>query len=177
MKAKEKSDSGFVSKVDSLTETDTDILFNRKNIDSSSSGVIVTLDPDKADSTVRIIVEVGNDPVKPEDYLSPEKKKKKRFSVEVPGNTKSVEIYTKDHKETRDSLHLQVNDSGAMHRSDSGQLSREKEIQVSEEDIKKNRSVSKRGLTCGGGILLILLMVGAAAYLYRRWRRRQLTKQ
>lgn len=173
--AKEKIDSGNVSRVDSLTESDTELLFKRERTDSSSSGVVVTLNP--SDTTGRIIVEIEDEPIKPEDYLSPEpSKKKKRFSVEVPPGTKSVEIYTKDHKEQKDSLHLHDKDSSALHRSDSGHISRENEIQVSEEDIKKSRTVSKQGLTCGGGILITLFIVGVAAYIYRRWRRRRLTK-
>lgn len=169
-----KRDSTKVEKVDILTVADTDLLFSRDKRDSSSSGVIVTLDPGKGDSSGRILVEIDEPTIKAEDYLTAdkEKRRKKTFTVKVPVNTRTVEIYTRDGKSERDSLSIRSRDSSRISETDSGKVSIEETSSVTKESESKTRNVDKKGLTCGGGILVILLAAAGVFWYFSRRRRR-----
>lgn len=169
-----KKDSTWREAVDSLTVSDTELLFSRDKRDSSSSGVIVTLDPTKGDSSGRILVEIDEGTVKAEDYLTPEKEKrrKKTFTVKVPANTRTVEIYTKESGSEKDSLAIKTRDSSNVSRIDSGELSIDESTAVTKEAESGNRNVKKTGLSCGGGILVIILAAAGVYWYFRRRRRR-----
>lgn len=169
-----KKDSTIFERIDSIIVAGTDLRYSRDKMDSSSSGVIITLDPASGDSSGRILVEIDEPTVKAEDYLSPKKepRKKKTISVKVPANTRTVEIYTRESGSERDSLSIRARDSSSISRIDSGNVSTEESSSVTKEAESKNRNVKKTGFTCGGGILVIILAAAGVYWYFRRRRRR-----
>lgn len=135
--------------------------------DKETQSVTIELDPDKADSTGQLVIDIT--PVRPEDYGDTTKgKKAPGFIIQVPRNTKSVKVITDKARTVTDAGHLKTVDSTVFVHQDTTATSSQEDINLHTEEESKETRKTKIGLAAGG---LCLLIIGG--FLFFWWRRRR----
>lgn len=141
-------DSGKVVRIDSgsvKTETKTD-----------ENKIVVTLDPEGADSTGGEIVYYPPPYTNPNDYLSPDPKPVK---IKVPKNTRTVEIHGRREETKKDSVSIIRTDSTSFIKTDQATVNKDSSrTENSSEDIS-SKNVKRTAILSGVGALFLLVLL------------------
>jgi hypothetical protein len=181
--SKIKTDSAVLKKKDSSQVKAFDSLVLEKfrgsvvsdHKDSIVTGVVITLDPDKPDTTHMIVIDLTDDSgLTEKDYADAEGiKPKRKIKVTIPSNTTKVEIFDRRSSTKKDSSGLTTSSATTVHAKDSTGVSSTDSGHVKKDVSIVHNSVKKHGLTCGGGFLLIIVagLVIFIYYRYRKWKK------
>jgi hypothetical protein len=180
----ETVDSARVQEIDSSEIRDFKLTSGVQEVDSSSIGISVSLDPSKIDSTGagRLVIEIDDDDTSEEDYMDPDeladhRRKKKKISITVPGNTTRLDVEVREKRSRSDSLQIQTREELARKSRDSARLA--KQLQETEKSDRRKSEENKdvKSTTIGGGIFTLVFLSILVFALWRWYKRRILLRR